>query len=60
MPRYKARLVVKGYEQVKGVDFDETYAPVGKLTLLYAIGGLSLPHYLLNFIVQSGCRYCIL
>jgi len=33
-PRYKARLIVKGYEQVKGVDFDETYAPVGKLTTL--------------------------
>ena len=30
--RYKARLVVKGYEQVKGVDFDEIYTPVGKLT----------------------------
>ena len=28
MLRYKARLVVKGYEQVKGVDFDETYTPV--------------------------------
>ena len=26
--RYKARLVVKGYEQVKGVDIDETYTPV--------------------------------
>jgi len=34
MLRYKARLVVKGYEQVKGVDFDETYASVGKLTTL--------------------------
>jgi hypothetical protein len=27
--QYKARLVIKGYEQT---DFGETYAPVGKLT----------------------------
>jgi len=26
--RYKARLVVKGYEQVKDIDFDETYTPL--------------------------------
>jgi len=33
--RYKARLVIKGYEQT---DFGETYAPVGKLTtFLYLI-----------------------
>jgi len=30
--RYKARLVIKGYGQVKGVNFDETYAPVGSMT----------------------------
>jgi len=36
--RYKARLVIKGYEQVQGVDFEETYAPVSKLpTLRYLI-----------------------
>jgi hypothetical protein len=29
--RNKARLVVKGYSQVKGLDFDETYAPVARL-----------------------------
>jgi hypothetical protein len=34
--RYKARLVIKGYEQVQGVDFEETYAPVSKMpTLCY-------------------------
>jgi len=35
---YKSRLVIKGYEQVQGVDFEETYAPVSKLpTLRYLI-----------------------
>jgi hypothetical protein len=29
--RNKARLVVKGYSQVKGLDFDKTFAPVARL-----------------------------
>jgi len=29
--RLKARLVIKGYEQVEGTDYGETYAPVAKL-----------------------------
>ena len=29
--RFKARLVIKGYQQVEGVDFDSTFAPVAKL-----------------------------
>jgi hypothetical protein len=29
--RHKARLVVKGYSQVEGLDFDEIYAPVARL-----------------------------
>jgi hypothetical protein len=29
--RNKSRLVVKGYSQVEGLDFDETYAPVARL-----------------------------
>jgi hypothetical protein len=32
--RNKARLVAQGFTQVKGLDFEETYAPVARLEVI--------------------------
>jgi len=32
--RYKARLVIKGYELKEGINHDETYAPLSKMATL--------------------------
>jgi hypothetical protein len=35
--RNKALLVAKGYSQVEGLDFDETFAPVSRLESIYML-----------------------
>ncbi|CAA7059133.1 unnamed protein product [Microthlaspi erraticum] len=41
LPRYRARLVVKGYGQKKGVDFDEIFSPVVKMSSIRVVLGLA-------------------
>ena len=36
-PKYKARTVVKGFQHKKGVDLDEIFAPVGKMTSIRTV-----------------------
>jgi hypothetical protein len=35
--KYKARLVVKGYAQTYGIDYEETYSLVAKMTIVRTI-----------------------
>jgi len=40
-PRYKARLVVKGFGQKKGVDFDEIFSLIVKMSSIRMVLGLA-------------------
>ena len=41
MNKHKARLVVKGYAQVLGVDFSKTFAPVARLDTIKLVLALA-------------------
>eukprot|EP01018_Ginkgo_biloba_P002260 Gb_17709 [translate_table: standard] len=37
LDKYKARLIAKGFSQVEGIDYDETFAPTTKMSTIYLI-----------------------
>jgi len=47
---YKARLAIKGFKQVEGVNFDETYASVGNMSTL---------RYLLSLVARNEWKWII-
>ena len=44
--QYKARLVVKGFAQNKGIEFDEIYSPIVKMMSIIIILSLVVVEYL--------------
>jgi hypothetical protein len=51
--RNKVRLVAKGYSQVEGLDFDQTFAPVARLESIRIL----VAHA--THALSNGCQKCI-
>jgi len=60
--RYKARLIVKGYKQKYGIDYEEVVAPVARLDTVRLLISLAAHHTwkIYHVDVKSAFFNCIL
>jgi hypothetical protein len=56
--KYKCRVVVKGYSQIAGLDFDETFAPVVRIESIRIIFALAATNNL--YILHIDCKNAFL
>ena len=55
--KYKARIVAQGFTQIEGVDYDETFAPVAKLSSLRTILAIAAEYDLEVHQMDVKCAY---
>ncbi|CAI7747285.1 unnamed protein product [Closterium sp. NIES-53] len=62
LDKFKARLVVKGYSQVPGEDYNETFASVAKYTSVRALLGMAvrMDLYIIQLDVSNAFLYGVL
>ena len=55
--KYKARYIVKGFKQIEGIDYSETFAPTSKLETFRIILSLAAKE---NYAQTNGCKVGVL
>ena len=57
--RYKARLVIKGFNKKKGTDFFDTYSPVTKIVTIRTLVALAAIHDLVVYHMDIKTSFLI-